>query len=87
MIYNLCYYGQSSERFRTVHENVGSNPANGSKRFTSGELFGTIWNYMVLGLCVQVNGSERFTGIPSNYLELYLCCLYNINILYHITII
>ena len=60
MIYNLCYYGQSSERFRTVHEHVGSNPANGSERFTSGELFGTIWNYLELYGFGPLCASERF---------------------------
>ena len=76
-----------SERFTSMWGAIQRTVQNGSLVANYLELFGTIWNYMVLGLCVQVNGSERFTGIPSNYLELYLCCLYNINILYHITII
>ena len=69
---------------------MGSTPANGSERFTSGELFGTIWNYLELfgtiwnyvvwAAFLQANGSERFTNIPANHLELNVFCLYDINI-------
>ena len=59
-----------SERFTGMWGAHQRTVQNGSLVANYLELFGTIWNYVVWAVFLRANGSERFTNIPANHLEL-----------------